>query len=262
MPKLYDLNGNAVGEVKLPKIFSHEYRPEIIKRAVLAMQANRRQQYGANPLAGKRSSAHYHGKRRYRFTMMNREMARISRIHGKVGFLAYRARVVPQAVKGRKAQPPKAEKIWLQKINKKENLLAIKSSVAATANTELVKKRSHLVKESPVIFVDDFENISKAKEVRKLFENLFPEEIMRCSEKKVRAGKGRNRGRPYRKKKGPLVVVSKECNLLKAAKNLPGVDVSTVSNLNAELLAPGSQAGRFTIFTKAALDALEKRFGG
>ena len=262
MSKVYDLNGNFAGEVKLPEIFSFEYRPDIIKRAVLAIQANRRQRYGANPLAGKRSSAHYHGKRRYRFTMMNREMARIARIHGKVGSLAFRARVVPQAVKGRKAHPPKAEKIWSQKVNKKENFLAIKSSIAATANMELLKKRGHLVQESPLIFVDDFENVNKAKEVKKLFEKLFPDEIERCSKKKVRAGKGKNRGRPYRRKKGPLVVVSKECSLLKAARNLPGVDVATVSNLNAELLAPGSQAGRFAVFTKSALQEIEKRFGG
>ena len=64
-------------------------RQEKIKKAVLALQSSKRQRYGANPLAGKRSSAHYHGKRHYRFTMMNREMARISRIHGKVGYLAF-----------------------------------------------------------------------------------------------------------------------------------------------------------------------------
>jgi large subunit ribosomal protein L4e len=261
MPKLYDINGNIAGEAKLPEIFSHDYRPEIIKRAVLAAQANRRQPYGANPLAGKRSSAHYHGKRKYRYSMMNKEMARISRIHGKVGSLAMRARIVPQAVKGRKAHPPKADTVWNQKINRKENVLAIKSSLAATKNIDLVKARGHLVEEVPMIFVNDFENISKAKEVKKVFEKLFPAEIVRCSRKKIRSGKGHNRGRPYKKKKGPLVVVSKECNLIKAARNLPGVDVSTVSNLSAEMLAPGSQAGRFTIFTKAALDAIEKRFG-
>jgi large subunit ribosomal protein L4e len=261
MAKLYDLNGTVAGDVKLPRIFSYAYRPEVIKRAVLAAQASRRQRYGANPLAGKRTSAHYHGKRKYRFTMMNREMARIARIHGKVGYMAFRARFVPQAVKGRKAHPPNPEKIWSQKINKKENVLAVKSSIAATADMELVKKRGHAVNEVPIIFVNDFENISKSRDVKKLFEKLFQEELDRCSKKKVRAGKGHSRGRPYKRRKGPLVVVSQTCPVLKAARNLPGVDVSTVNNLSAELLAPGSQAGRFTIFTKSALEAIEKRFG-
>ena len=117
------------------------------------------------------------------------------------------------------------------------------------------------MQESPMIFVDDFESVSKTKEVKKLFEKLIPDELERCSEKKIRAGKGKNRGRPYKRKKGPLIVVSKDCNLLKAAKNLPGIDVSTASGLSAELLAPGSQAGRLTVFTKAALEEIEKRFG-
>ena len=92
MPKVYDLEGKEVEEVKLPKVFSYAYRPDIIKKAVLASQANRRQPYGLDPLAGKRTSAHYHGKRKYRWTMMNKEMARISRIHGKVGYLNFVAR--------------------------------------------------------------------------------------------------------------------------------------------------------------------------
>ncbi len=261
MPKLYDLSGKAVSEVKLPDLFSYDYRPDVIKRAVLAAQANRRQRYGVDPLAGLRSSAHYHGKRKYRYSMMNKEMARISRIHGKVGYLAMRARIVTQAVKGRKAHPPKAEKIWSQKINKKENMLAIKSAMAAAASLELVKARGHMVEEAPMIFVNEFENIAKAKQVQEIFEKLFPSELERCAEKKIRAGKGKTRGRPYKKKKGPLVIVSKDCSVLKAARNLPGVDAVAVRDLSAEILAPGSQAGRFTVITKAALEELQKKFG-
>jgi large subunit ribosomal protein L4e len=261
MAKVYDTKGNQSGEAKLPKIFNTPVKPKVIKRAVLAIQANTRQPYGTNPLAGKRSSAHYHASRHYRFTMMNREMARISRIHGKVGYMANRARIVPQAVKGRRAHPPKADKKWDLKVNKKEKKLAIKSALAATAKIELVKKRGHRVNEAPIIFMDDFENISKTKEVSELLGKLIKEEMERCSIKKVRAGKGKMRGRKYVSKKGPLLVVSKKCNVLKAAGNIPGVDIATVSQINAELLAPGTHAGRFTVFTQAALDELEKKFG-
>ena len=260
MPKMYDLDGRAVGEAKLPKVFSTKYKPETIKKAVLALQSVKRQRYGANPLAGKRSSAHYHGKRHYRFTMMNREMARIARIHGKVGYLAYRARVVPQAVKGRKAHPPKAEKIFEKKINKKENLLAIKSALAATANTKLVKERRHKteIKELPIIVTDSIEGLKKTKEVKSFLEKIIKEELIRCQEKKVKSGKGKTRGRKYKKKKGPLIIVSGECPLIKAAKNLPGIDIAKIDELNVELLAPGSQAGRLTILTKGALENLNK----
>jgi len=40
-----DLSGNASGEVELPPVFEEEYRPDIIKRTVLAAQANRLQPY-------------------------------------------------------------------------------------------------------------------------------------------------------------------------------------------------------------------------
>jgi len=66
------------------------------------------------------------------------------------------------------------------------------------------------------------------------------------------------RGRKYKTRKGPLLVVSKECKLLKSAKNIPGLDVVEVSKLNAELLAPGTTMGRLTLFTEAAIEKLEK----
>ena len=66
------------------------------------------------------------------------------------------------------------------------------------------------------------------------------------------------RGRKYKKRKGPLLVVSSECKLLNSGKNIPGVEIIEVSRLNAELLAPGCAAGRLTLFTEAAIDRLEK----
>ncbi|WP_416374911.1 50S ribosomal protein L4, partial [Methanothrix soehngenii] len=47
-----DLSGNAAGEIELPAVFEEEYRPDIIKRAVLAAQANRLQAYGPHFYAG------------------------------------------------------------------------------------------------------------------------------------------------------------------------------------------------------------------
>src|SRR3989344_4281142 len=112
MAKLHDLTGTVVREVALPKTFSSEIKPEVIKKAFLVWQSQQRQPYGADPLAGKKTSAHYHGSRHYRYSMMNKETSRMPRIHGKVGYLAMRARFAPHAVKGRRAHPPVAEKIW------------------------------------------------------------------------------------------------------------------------------------------------------
>ena len=94
-----------------------------------------------------------------------------------------------------------------------------------------------------------------------MLSKLIPKELERCSEKKVRAGKGKMRGRRYNKKKGPLVITSKNCPAIKAARNITGVDAASISNLNAELLSPGCIPGRLVITTEAALEALQKKYG-
>lgn len=255
---LYDLQGKQVGQVDLPLLFSADVREDVIRRAVLAQQSAHRQPYGSDPMAGKRTSAHYHGSRHYRYAMMNKEMSRMPRIHGKVsGHMAWRARFAPQTVKGRRAHPPKAEKVWLQKINVKEKRLAIRSALAASASS-LARR---MVDNSPIIFVNDFENVKKTKDVISALALVMPKELDRCSVIKVRAGKGKLRGRKYKKRKGPLIVVSKNCTLIKAARNIAGIDAVSAGNVNAELLAPGAQAGRVLVVTEAALGELQKRFG-
>ena len=79
---IFNLKGKPVGKIELPEIFKEVVRPDLIKRAFLAIQSRKRQPYGTDPYAGLRTSAHYHGARRKRYTMMNRELARLPRIHG------------------------------------------------------------------------------------------------------------------------------------------------------------------------------------
>jgi len=76
--------------------------------------------------------------------------------------------------------------------------------------------------------------------------------------KTIRAGIGKLRGRRNKKKKSLLFVVSNKCELLKAVSNLPGMDIVHVNDLNTELLAPGTHAGRMTLFTESAIDAIAK----
>ena len=109
----------------------------------------------------------------------------------------------------------------------------------------------------PIIIVDTAEDVKKTKDVRNFLEKMgLKAEMERCAIKKVRAGKGKTRGRKYTKKKGPLIVASKECSLLKAARNIAGVDAVAINNVNSELLAPGTHAGRLLIITKSALNKL------
>ena len=79
---------------------------------------------------------------------------------------------------------------------------------------------------------------------------------------KVRAGKGKLRNRRYRSRRGPLVVYSgANVPLLKALRNIPGVEVAHVSRLNLLQLAPGGHVGRFIIWTESAFKELNNVFG-
>ncbi len=246
MAKVLSLSGEVVEEIELPKVFEEEFRPDIIKRAVLAIQSHRRQPYGPNPLAGVDYAWENWGP--------GYGYARVPRIkHGS------RAVVVPQAVGGRKAHPPKPQRKWAEKINKKEMKKALRSAIAATANVELVKARNHLFEgELPKVVVNDIESIKKTKEVIEVFKAIgVYEDVERAKEtKRYRAGKGKMRGRRYKMKKSVLLVVGRDDGILKAAKNLPGVDAVLVRNLNVELLAPGCHAGRLTVWSKSAIEYL------
>ncbi|MBC8444145.1 hypothetical protein H8D83_01015, partial [Candidatus Woesearchaeota archaeon] len=77
------------------------------------------------------------------------------------------------------------------------------------------------------------------------------------TDRKIRAGKGKARGRKYIKKKGPLIITSTRCKISNSAKNL-NIDVVEIENLNAELLAPGAQPGRVALFTEGAIEKLKQ----
>ena len=192
--------------------------------------------------------------------MINIGRARLPRVKLPKGRFGDVARI-PQARGGRTAHPPLVEKKIVEKINKKERRKAIRSAIAATACKELAIKRGHKIDAGiPIILDDSFEKISKTKEVLALFEKLFKKELNRTKEVKIKAGRGKTRGRKFKKKKGPLVVFLKECAAMKASKNITGVDVSLVKKLNADLLAPGGQPGRLTVFTESSLNELDKLF--
>lgn len=82
--------------------------------------------------------------------------------------------------------------------------------------------------------------------------------------KKLRAGKGKLRGRRYRQRRGPLIVYSPETDgkmLVKGFRNLTGVETCPVTALNLLQLAPGGHLGRFIIWTSAAFKALDEIYG-
>ncbi|AHF79589.1 50S ribosomal protein L4 [Thermococcus paralvinellae] len=252
--KVFSLNGEPIEEIELPKVFETPFRPDLIRRAVIASWTHRIQPQGRDPMAGKRRVTENIGK--------GHGMARVERIKTAPRFAAF----VPFARGGRRAHPPKVEKIIWEDINKKEKKLALMSAIAATANYDLVRARGHIIDnipQIPLIVEDELEKIGKTRETREIFKKLgIWDDIERAKKNtKVRAGKGKMRGRRYKKAKGPLIVVAKNEGILLGARNHPGVDVVLVDNLGVEMLAPGTHPGRLTVWTKGAIERLREIYG-
>ncbi len=261
--KLYSVQGTELKSISLPEQFDEEVNQDLIKRAVLTIQQNSRQRYGSFEDAGKRSSAKLSKRRRNYRGSYGKAISRVQRkiMWRRGSQFGWEGAFAPGTRGGRKAHPPKSEKIFLVKINKKERRKAIRSAIAATAIKELVSIRHKLSKINvlPIILESKFESLSKTKNVKEILLKLgLKDELERISKKKIRAGKGRQRNRKYRISRGPLIIFSNPCPLEKASRNLQGIETSLVENLNAELLAPGAVPGRLVIWSENAIQKLEK----
>ena len=248
--KVFNLDGKQIGRIRLPNAFRTPFRPDVIKRAVIAIQSHRFQPKGRDPYAGKRTTAESWGA--------GYGISRVPRIKG-----SRRAALAPGTVGGRLAHPPVVEKKIYKKIPKKERRLALLSAIAATASKEIVRARGHIVDsvpDIPLIVTDDLESISRAKDLKNVLVNLGVwSDIERVKESiKVRSGKGKMRGRRIKMAVGPLIVVSRKNGIFRAARNFPGVDVVNVRDLNSELLAPGTHPGRLTLWTSSSIKELKK----
>ena len=91
-----------------------------------------------------------------------------------------------------------------------------------------------------------------------------PDIVKVSKSRKLRAGKGKMRGRRHRHRRGPLVVYNPDVDgkeLSKAFRNIPGVEACSVFALNLLQLAPGGHLGRFIVWTSSAFEALDEIYG-
>ncbi|NHJ48146.1 MAG: 50S ribosomal protein L4 [Asgard group archaeon] len=256
--KIYGAIGLAKkARVTLPGVFETSYRPDVIKRAVLAVQSTRRQPKGTKYHAGWVVASSWG---------TGRGAARTPRTHGKRTHHSQRGALVNYTVGGRVAHPPRTEKKIVERINKKERVLAIRSAIAATANKDLVIGRGHKADKFellPLVFEDAIhDKITKTKEAVELLTKIgLVTDIDRVKAgKKIRAGQGKGRGRKYRVPKGPLIVVDRDSDFCKAVRNLPGIEVVHIDYLNAEMLAPGTHAGRLTVWMEKTMDIIKDKY--
>ncbi len=250
--RVYSMEGEAVKTIDLPAVFRSEVRRDLIRRAVTAFQANRRQAYGPSPRSGMKHSVRWSGK--------GHGVSRVPRLRdGSTGAQA------PGTVGGRRAHPPRLEANWTKKVNEQERRMARNAAIAALRDPAIVSARGHRFDAKlslPVILEDAVETLEPeegtTREGVAILENLgIHEDVLRAKQgRHVRAGRGKMRGRRVRQPTSLLVVVKEPAKVRRLFGNLPGVEVRSPASLNAEVLAPGGDPGRLTVFSEGALELL------
>jgi large subunit ribosomal protein L4e len=245
------IDGIVIDAVKPPVWFSRvPYRPDVIRRAVVTMQANRRQVYGPPETSGMRHAVYWWGK--------GRGVSRTPRLKG-----SSRGAQAPNTVGGRRAHPPKLTKDYSKKLNHGEMRLARLSAMRAAADPKLVAARGHKFSEEtfiPVVVEDEMEKlVSTVGEMVPLLKKagIYADVLRAEVGRHVRPGRGKMRGRRYRGPKSILFIV-RDPGAAPAATNLAGADVKPVSSVNVEDLAPGGDAGRLVVFSKSAFEEVSK----
>jgi len=162
--------------------------------------------------------------------------------------------------------PTKTWRKWHVKVNQNQRRFATVSALAATALPSLVLARGHRIEhieEVPLVVSSSTESFKKTKEAVALLKALhaYADVVKVSNSRKLRAGKGKLRNRRHRQRRGPLVVYNEDNGIVKAFRNLPGVELVNVRRLNLLQLAPGGHLGRFVIWTEGAFALLDDVYG-
>ncbi|MEM2932946.1 MAG: 50S ribosomal protein L4 [Candidatus Pacearchaeota archaeon] len=260
--------GKVVREIELPSYFNLPYREDIINKTYEVLKLNAKFDYTNYPLAGKNRSASgkvRHVRRRYR-TAYGRGISRVPRkilLRRKPQGFYWQGAFAPSTRGGFRAHPPKIKRE--RKINKKEKFLAFLYALAAIANKSIVLNRYEKLKdkdlklELPLVLDINLKEINKAKQLKEILEKLLsstPLIEIAFKRKTIRAGKGKMRGRRYKKSAGMLFVVSSD--EYKSFTTL-GVEIVKARQLSLKDLAAGNMPGRLTAFTLAGLNELDAR---
>lgn len=161
--------------------------------------------------------------------------------------------------------PTKVFRRWHRSSNIKIRRFATRAALSASGIPALIMARGHnidKVPEVPLVVPNSVEALQKTKDAMKLLKEVGLESDVRKAERShtIRAGKGKRRNRRYKTRKGPLVIVSKKCQAIQAFRNILGVDMLCVNNLNLLKLCPGGHVGRMIMWTEDAFAKLDKLY--
>eukprot|EP01018_Ginkgo_biloba_P037627 Gb_00290 [translate_table: standard] len=243
----------------LPDVMKASIRPDIVQFVHCNMAKNKRQPYAVSKKAGHQTSAESWGT--------GRAVSRIPRVPGGGTHRAGQGAFGNMCRGGRMFAPTKIWRRWHRKINVNQKRYAVVSSLAASAIPSLVLARGHRIEkvpELPLVLNDTVESVEKTSAALKVLKQVgaYPDVEKAKKSHSIRAGKGKMRNRRYVSRKGPLIVYGTEgAKLVKAFRNIPGVEIACVDRLNLLKLAPGGHLGRFIIWTRSAFEKLDKNFG-
>jgi large subunit ribosomal protein L4e len=244
--------------VTLPGIFVSPIRPDVVQFVHSNLNKNHRQPYAVKEGAGMQPAAESWGT--------GRAVARVPRVHGGGTHRAGQGAFANMCRGGRMFNPTQTWRKWHRKVNVNQRRYAVASALAASAIPSLVFARGHRidnVPEVPLVVADEFENTQKTQKAIEVLTTLgayADVEKVKASHN-LRRGKGKARNRRYVQRRGPLVIYNNDNGVVKALRNVPGVETCSVSHLNLLQLAPGGHLGRFVIWTKGAFERLDALYG-
>lgn len=256
--QILSANGSKIKDIET-SIFDGTIRQDIVQKIVEAEKT--KQPVAPSPIAGMQTSASgnvRHLRHSWK-TDRGRGMSRVpkKRMSDKGARFLWVGAVIPGTRGGRRAHPPKIlskEK----KINKKEMVNGWTAALAMVANKNLVKNNYNSLKDKEVdvtipLIIDSKVLDLKTKDfivsIKKILEEL---QTIAIQKKSIRAGKGKLRGRKYKRNAGVLVVIGNKEN-----KKVNSIEIRKVNELMIGDLA--SNGARLVIFTEEAIKDLEEK---
>ena len=254
-----DMATDGSGAVPLPDVLKATIRPDIVRFVHAHVSKNKRQPYAVSRRAGHQTSAESWGT--------GRAVSRIPRVPGGGTHRAGQGAFGNMCRGGRMFAPTKIWRRWHRRVNLNLRRYAVVSALAASAVPALVMARGHRIEgvpEVPLVISDSAESVEKTSSAIKILKQVgaFADAEKAKDSRAIRCGKGKMRNRRYVNRKGPLLVYGTEgTKIVKAFRNIPGVDVMNVERLDLQKLAPGGHLGRFIVWTKSAFEKLDSVFG-
>jgi len=258
--QVLDQQGKKTSEIDT-NIFDNKIRKDIIQKVVEIEKI--KQPYSPALEAGKQASASgkvRHGRRRWK-SAAGRGISRIPRkIFWRRGTQFYwQGATISSAVGGRRAHPPKVlGMINTKKINKKEKKIAFLSALALTTSLNDIQEKYENLKNKeikiklPLVIDDKMLDLNTKQFLESLKKILNGFWEIAIKKKAVRAGKGKKRGRKYKKTGGMLLVMGNNKN-----KKISGIEIKKANAVSITNLA--SNGARLVVYTKQAINDLEKR---